>query len=226
MEQRTLRLGDMVDDYCPRERRITNHAIVALVGDEIRQTRCTTCDGEHVYKQGRAPSRLSRAKDGASDAAGGQLVPRAAAASADSTARDSQGKGDAAGGQTPADPQAPGSPAGPPGEAGDDQRAADGWLANRPLIRATLPRIEGVVPTPRPIPEFTMHQRSAYPARPFRHGQGRPGGSGQSPSGFGSGGFGSDRNGNHGNPGNGQGRPGPGAGRSRRRRGGRHKPPG
>ena len=31
MEQRPLRLGDIVDDYCPRERRITNHAIVAIV---------------------------------------------------------------------------------------------------------------------------------------------------------------------------------------------------
>ena len=26
MEQRPLRLGDLVDDYCPRERRVTNHA--------------------------------------------------------------------------------------------------------------------------------------------------------------------------------------------------------
>src|SRR5262245_61791875 len=30
MEQRPLRLGDNVDDYCPRERRVTNHAIVAI----------------------------------------------------------------------------------------------------------------------------------------------------------------------------------------------------
>ena len=41
MEQRPLRLGDLVDDYCPRERRVTNHAIVAIVNDSIRQTRCT-----------------------------------------------------------------------------------------------------------------------------------------------------------------------------------------
>ena len=26
MEQRPLRLGDILDDYCPRERRVTNHA--------------------------------------------------------------------------------------------------------------------------------------------------------------------------------------------------------
>ncbi len=55
MEQRTPRLGDVVDDYCPRERRITNHAIVAIVEDAIRQTRCTTCEAEHVFKQGRPP---------------------------------------------------------------------------------------------------------------------------------------------------------------------------
>ena len=30
MEQRPLRLGDIVDDYCPRERRISNHAIVVM----------------------------------------------------------------------------------------------------------------------------------------------------------------------------------------------------
>ncbi len=223
MEQRTLRLGDMVDDYCPRERRITNHAVVALVGDEIRQTRCTTCDGEHVYKQGRAPSRLRSSKDGASDAAGGQLVPRAAAR-ANQPPDTANGNGDAAQERTPSDSPPPGDAAASPNDAGDEARGVDGWLAHRPLIRASLPRIEGEPPTPRPIPVFTMHQRAAYGARPFRHGQGRPGGGGQPPNGFG-GGFGGDRNGNHGNPGNGQGQPGPGGGRPRRRRGGRHKPP-
>ena len=34
MEQRQHGLGDVLDDYCPRERRVTNHAVVALVGDE------------------------------------------------------------------------------------------------------------------------------------------------------------------------------------------------
>jgi len=57
MEQRPLRLGDILDDYCPRERRVTNHAIVALVEDTVKQTRCTACDSEHVYKGGKAPRR-------------------------------------------------------------------------------------------------------------------------------------------------------------------------
>src|SRR5687768_11272935 len=57
MEQRRLRLGDILDDYCPRERRVTNHAVVAMVEEDVKQTRCTTCDAEHAYKGGRAPKR-------------------------------------------------------------------------------------------------------------------------------------------------------------------------
>ncbi|RTZ98100.1 MAG: hypothetical protein DSY84_08965, partial [Candidatus Neomarinimicrobiota bacterium] len=57
MEQRQHGLGDVLDDYCPRERRVTNHAVVALVGDEIKLTRCTTCDTEHPYKAARVPPR-------------------------------------------------------------------------------------------------------------------------------------------------------------------------
>src|SRR4029077_18516252 len=57
MEQRRLRLGDILDDYCPRERRVTNHAVVAMVEEDVKQTRCTTCDAEHVYKGGQTPRR-------------------------------------------------------------------------------------------------------------------------------------------------------------------------
>src|ERR1051326_2759010 len=55
MQQRQLRLGDILDDYCPRERRVTNHAIVAMGGDDVKQTRCTTCDAEHEYKHAKVP---------------------------------------------------------------------------------------------------------------------------------------------------------------------------
>src|SRR5262245_60593163 len=77
MEQRPLRLGDIVDDYCPRERRVTNHVIVALVDDGIRQTRCGTCDTEHAYKAARLPRR--RKNEGQPEPSLGQLVGRPAA---------------------------------------------------------------------------------------------------------------------------------------------------
>src|SRR5918996_3091265 len=57
MEQRRLRLGDILDDYCPRERRVTNHAVVAMIEENVKQTRCTTCEAEHPYKGGREPRR-------------------------------------------------------------------------------------------------------------------------------------------------------------------------
>src|SRR6186997_88028 len=65
MEQRRLRLGDILDDYCPRERRLTNHAVVAMVEEDVKQTRCTTCDAEHAYKGGHAPRRRKKDSTGA-----------------------------------------------------------------------------------------------------------------------------------------------------------------
>ncbi len=60
MQTRQLRLGDVVDDYCPRERRLSNHVIVAIVEDLIKQTRCTTCEFEHPYKEARIPPRRKK----------------------------------------------------------------------------------------------------------------------------------------------------------------------
>jgi hypothetical protein len=55
MQQRRFRPGDVLDDYCPRERRITDHAVVAMIDDRIKQTRCVVCDAEHEYKEGKLP---------------------------------------------------------------------------------------------------------------------------------------------------------------------------
>ena len=62
MQQRRLRLGDILDDYCPRERRITNHAVVAMIDEQVKQTRCTTCDAEHEYKEARTPAPRRKPK--------------------------------------------------------------------------------------------------------------------------------------------------------------------
>jgi hypothetical protein len=65
MQPRRLRLGDVVDDYCSRCRLLSNHAIAAIVDDAIKQTRCSTCDFEHPYKDGKLPARRGK-KDGTS----------------------------------------------------------------------------------------------------------------------------------------------------------------
>src|SRR3954468_20105077 len=65
MQPRRLRLRDVVGDYCSRCRLLSNHAIAAIVDDDIKQTRCSTCDFEHPYKDGKLPTRRTK-KDGTS----------------------------------------------------------------------------------------------------------------------------------------------------------------
>src|SRR5215216_2556939 len=62
MQQRQLRLGDILDDYCPRERRVTNHAVVAMIGDAVKQTRCTTCEADHEYKHAALPRQRKKSE--------------------------------------------------------------------------------------------------------------------------------------------------------------------
>ena len=221
MEQRPLRLGDIVDDYCPRERRLTNHAIVAIVEQTIRQTRCTTCDTEHMYKGGKSPRRKKASDEAGNDLAGGQLiVPRAAAPEVAEAAAVTP---PAVAAPTP--PPAPmaqvaAAPAPEPVAETPDDRDREVWPMHRPLIRATLPRVDGEPPPARPIPEFTMHQRQGRGGHGYRAGQSWQGGNGHSRNN----GFRPERDGNvaprPGGPsgGGGGGRPG----RHRRnRRGGR-----
>jgi hypothetical protein len=178
MEQRPLRLGDIVDDYCPRERRVTNHAIVAIVDDAIRQTRCTTCDAEHAYKGAKEP-RL-RKKPAAAELDNRALAdvtngPRVAKPTVSDPTVLPQDPPDVSAPATHLEPRPSETPdtAAAPGEADTpaaNTAADDVWPAHRQLIRATLPRADGDQPAPRPIPEFTMHQRPpARSGRGFRH---------------------------------------------------------
>ncbi len=155
MEQHHARLGDVLDDYCTRERRVTNHAVVAIVGDEIKLTRCTTCDTEHPYKSARVPPRrqtklvaaLSNTPaDGAEPAlqhptkieADGPTVSFAAEVSS---------------------PEAESAP--PPRT--DSVR--------RPLIRATLEWPEGTPPQVRQAPVFTVRENAGREGNVDRSGR-------------------------------------------------------
>ena len=41
---------------------MTNHAVVAMVGDDVKQTRCTTCDAEHEYKHAKVPRQRRKSE--------------------------------------------------------------------------------------------------------------------------------------------------------------------
>jgi hypothetical protein len=202
MQQRQLRLGDILDDYCPRERRVTNHAIVAMVGPDVKQTRCTTCDTEHEFKHAKVPRQRRKADTPAA------LYSQVLANGPKRVAHDPPP-------ETPAGDTGPGSETsdgGPVSEISDvgeetrapaepvaaqavqpavpaederiepdadasgveeDEADAEEGPVHRPLIRATLPRPEGTPPPTRPAPEFTIRQPGGRQNR-FRprHGRG------------------------------------------------------
>ena len=49
------RLGDDVDDFCIKCKRLTNHVVVSLVGDDPAKVRCRTCHSDHDYRREQAP---------------------------------------------------------------------------------------------------------------------------------------------------------------------------
>jgi hypothetical protein len=45
-----LRLGDVIDDFCVKCRRLTNHSIVSIVEAAAAKVRCRTCYHDHDYR--------------------------------------------------------------------------------------------------------------------------------------------------------------------------------
>lgn len=52
---RDLRLGDVIDDYCVKCRRLTNHSIVSIVDGEAAKVRCRSCYSDHQYLREQIP---------------------------------------------------------------------------------------------------------------------------------------------------------------------------
>jgi len=183
MQQRQPRLGDILDDYCPRERRITNHAVVAMIEDTVKQTRCTTCDADHEYKQAKVPAARRKASAPAAhlvdanrvqaalpdspghDEARDEVVPVDDVPLMADGIEEDDAASDAAPGVAVSAPvpeeqvalaasEADASESVDGDEIEESQADREGW-GHRPLIRATLPRPEGQTPE-RKAPDFTF----------------------------------------------------------------------
>jgi hypothetical protein len=50
-----LRLGDEIDDFCVKCRRLTNHLIVSLLDGKAAKVRCRSCYSDHDYRNEQAP---------------------------------------------------------------------------------------------------------------------------------------------------------------------------
>jgi hypothetical protein len=196
-----------------------------MIDDTVKQTRCTTCDADHEYREGKAPAARRRHGALASGVAP-TIRPRAESAPAAEPLDPTESSEP----PLPMDPE----PLAAHVEAAEDPEPdepqdgadRDEWPVHRPLIRATLPRPEGQAPE-RKATEFTIRptggrfdsrggHRKGH--RPMRHAQGQP--SGQSRFG-GTRGAGAGQQGQRQSSGQGQrggnrpaqgGRPGPGRG--------------
>ncbi len=50
-----MRLGDVIDDFCVKCRRLTNHSVVSMVNGGAAKVRCRTCYNDHDYRNEQAP---------------------------------------------------------------------------------------------------------------------------------------------------------------------------
>lgn len=64
-----FRLGDVIDDYCVKCRRLTNHSIVSLVEAQAAKVRCRTCYHDHDYRHEQAPPTKKELKKAEAEAA-------------------------------------------------------------------------------------------------------------------------------------------------------------
>jgi hypothetical protein len=188
MQQRQPRLGDILDDYCPRERRLTNHAVVAMIGDEVKQTRCTTCESEHEYKHAKVPRQRKKSEQSTlysqvlaavtprkvapaapeipvtmSDLDADTLPPSESPAP-EPDSIDAELAADALDTETPFD--LPSDDDAPLDE--EQPESIEEGPAHRRLIRAQLPRHEGQVVLARQTPDFTIRQPATGRPNRFR----------------------------------------------------------
>ena len=177
MQQRRVRLGDVLDDYCPRERRITNHAVVAMIEDDVKQTRCTTCDAEHEYKHAKVPTPRRKKPVAAVAAPPVEATDSMLVVDEDTvgeTLDETVDEAPVLSAETidvAKEPEPVENEETPP--VSDDE-----WPVHRPLIRATLPRPEGQAPERKPT-DFTIRQsggrfdgqRNGNKSRGNRHGR-------------------------------------------------------
>jgi hypothetical protein len=81
-----LRLGDEIDDFCVKCRRLTNHLVVSLVDGKAAKVRCRSCYTDHDYRNEQAPpskKELAKQKELFNSVLAGIVPPEEAVADLD-----------------------------------------------------------------------------------------------------------------------------------------------
>jgi hypothetical protein len=83
LDDRPPRLGDLIDDHCPRCKRLMNHAIASFMGGKVVKVICQTCYSEHPYFEGKEKKKVP--KSTASEQVMDKVAPSAAPPEAPAT---------------------------------------------------------------------------------------------------------------------------------------------
>jgi hypothetical protein len=59
---RPIRLGDVIDDYCPRCRLLLNHDVASIANAEVAKVTCRTCYNTHDYRHAQVPPKRTTKK--------------------------------------------------------------------------------------------------------------------------------------------------------------------
>jgi len=86
MAEQSLRLGDLIDDYCPRCKLLLNHAIASLMDGQAVKVICKTCYTEHAYRHGEGGKKKAPAGMTLFEQVLSSATPPEADSSADSAA--------------------------------------------------------------------------------------------------------------------------------------------
>lgn len=52
---RVVRLGDDIDDFCVKCKRVMNHSVVSILNDGPAKVRCRTCHSDHDFRNEQPP---------------------------------------------------------------------------------------------------------------------------------------------------------------------------
>lgn len=77
LNNRPPRLGDLIDDHCPRCKRVMNHAIASFMGDKVVKVICQTCYSEHPYLEGKERKKTPKTAPTAFDQVLSKIAPQA-----------------------------------------------------------------------------------------------------------------------------------------------------
>jgi hypothetical protein len=83
LDNQPPRLGDLIDDYCPRCKHLLNHAIASFFEDKVVKVICQTCFTEHPFTEGKEKKKAPKSRSTPFDQVLAKVSPAGSSGQAD-----------------------------------------------------------------------------------------------------------------------------------------------